>query len=135
MARVRSAGTGPEIIVRRLLHRLGVRFSLKRSTLPGSPDVVSPSRRLAVFVHGCFWHQHTCPRGSRQPATRRAYWLPKLAGNVARDRRAQRALRRLGWRVAVVWECQTRPGRQAALVARLRRLVSAGGATRGVRGR
>ena len=86
MARVRAANTRPEIAVRRLVHRLGYRFRLHRRDLPGTPDLVLPKYRAVVFVHGCFWHQHSCPRGRRQPASNRAYWGPKLA----RKRRTRR---------------------------------------------
>ncbi len=105
---VRSHDTTPERIVRSVAHALGFRFRLKRRDLPGSPDLTFPRLRAVVFVHGCYWHQHKCSRGARQPKTNRGYWLPKLKRNTARDRRAVRALRRDGWRVLVVWECQAR---------------------------
>ena len=106
MARVRAANTRPELAVRQLVHRLGYRFRLHRRDLPGTPDLVLPKYRAVVFVHGCFWHQHDCPRGRRQPASNQAYWTPKLARNVARDATAQRALHQLGWRVLTIWECE-----------------------------
>lgn len=106
MARVRAKNTHPEIAVRRLVHGLGYRFRLHRRDLPGTPDLVLPKHRAVVFVHGCFWHQHDCRRGRRQPASNRAYWGPKLARNVERDRAAESALLRLGWRVFTVWECE-----------------------------
>ena len=106
MSRVRAANTRPEIAVRRLFHRLGYRFRLHRRDLPGTPDLVLPKYRAVVFVHGCFWHQHDCRRGRRQPASNRAYWEPKLARNVERDESAKSALRRMGWRVLTIWECQ-----------------------------
>ena len=108
MARVRSSDTTPELIVRSVAHRLGYRFRLGRKDLPGSPDLTFPRLNVVIFVHGCFWHQHTCPRGSRVPKTNQAYWIPKLERNVARDRKVCRQLRRMGWHVMVVWECQTR---------------------------
>jgi DNA mismatch endonuclease (patch repair protein) len=108
MARIRSRDTKPEIAVRRLLHSLGYRFRLHRRDLPGRPDIVLPRHRLAIFVHGCFWHQHPDCRLASRPKTRQDYWGPKLAGNVSRDQIAQESLRSLGWRVAVVWECDTR---------------------------
>lgn len=108
MRGVRSHDTTPERIVRSVAHALGFRFRLMRRDLPGSPDLTFPRLRAVVFVHGCYWHQHRCPRGARQPKTNRGYWLPKLKRNVERDRCAIRALRRDGWRVLVVWECQTR---------------------------
>ena len=106
MARVKAADTRPEIAVRRLVHRLGYRFRLHRRDLPGTPDLVLPKYRAVIFVHGCFWHQHSCPRGQRQPASNQQYWGPKLAGNVARDASAASALERMGWRVLTIWECQ-----------------------------
>ena len=106
MARVKAANTRPEITVRRLVHRLGFRFRLHRRDLPGTPDLVLPKHRAVVFVHGCFWHQHSCPRGRRQPASNPSYWGPKLARNVERDASARNALERMGWRVLTIWECQ-----------------------------
>ena len=108
MARIRSVDTRPEIAVRRLLHAMGYRFRLHRRDLPGKPDIVLPRHRLAIFVHGCFWHQHAGCRLASRPKTRQDYWTPKLAGNVARDEAAQAALRKLGWRVEVIWECDAR---------------------------
>jgi DNA mismatch endonuclease (patch repair protein) len=108
MRAVRGKDTAPEMIVRRLLFALGYRYRLHVKSLPGQPDLVFPSRRKAIFVHGCFWHRHRCPRGDRMPKARREYWLRKLEGNRLRDRRHRAALARLGWRVLVVWECRTR---------------------------
>ena len=106
MARVKSGNTGPEVVVRRLVHRLGYRFRLHRRDLPGTPDLVLPRHRAVVFVHGCFWHQHHCRRGRRQPSSNQAYWGPKLARNVERDASARSALARMGWRVLTIWECE-----------------------------
>lgn len=108
MRGVRSHDTTPERIVRSIAHTLGYRFRLKRRDLPGSPDLTFPRLRAVVFVHGCYWHQHSCPHGVRQPQSNRSYWLPKLRRNVQRDKHAVRSLRQAGWRVLVVWECQTR---------------------------
>lgn len=105
---VRSRNTTPELLVRSLLHRLGCRFSLNRSDLPGKPDIVLPARGCIILVHGCFWHGHTCTRERRQPVTNSRYWRLKIEGNRRRDRLALNALRRSGWRVLVVWECETR---------------------------
>lgn len=109
MARVRSRDTSPEIAVRKALHRLGLRFRLHRRDLPGSPDIVLPKHRTAVFVHGCFWHSHEGCRRARVPATNIDYWRAKLDRNVARDTAMQATLARHGWRVMVIWECETRP--------------------------
>lgn len=106
MSRVRGRDTAPEMTVRRIAHALGLRFRLHRSDLPGTPDLVFPKWRTAVFVHGCFWHRHPgCSRAS-MPQTRIEFWRSKLARNVERDRAASAALRKAGWKVAVVWECE-----------------------------
>lgn len=107
MSRIRSKDTGPEIAVRRMAHALGYRFRLHRRDLPGSPDLVFPRLRAVVFVHGCFWHVHSCQRG-RVPKSNVSYWAAKRLRNAARDRRARAKLRRMGWRVLTVWECQLR---------------------------
>jgi DNA mismatch endonuclease (patch repair protein) len=108
MQAVKGQNTTPERVVRSILHRLGCRFALDRTDLPGKPDVVMPARRCIVLVHGCFWHGHDCTRGRRRPVTNALYWRTKIRRNRARDQRALEALRRAGWRVLVVWECQTR---------------------------
>src|SRR6266545_2111703 len=99
MARVRTRDTGPEIAVRKLLHSMGYRFRLAPHELPGKPDIVLPRYKAAIFVHGCFWHGHTgCARGAR-PSSNAEFWNQKIDGNIRRDRKVQRALRLLGWRV------------------------------------
>ena len=105
MRAVKGRDTKPEIRVRSLLHRLGYRFRLHRKGLPGSPDIVLPSRKVAVFVHGCFWHGHGCARSLRQPKTNADYWSAKLARNRARDAENLAALAALGWRAVTLWEC------------------------------
>jgi DNA mismatch endonuclease (patch repair protein) len=107
MRRVRQRGTEPELVVRRLLHAMGYRYRLNRHDLPGRPDIVLPARRVAIFIHGCFWHRH--PRCSRTttPKTNTDYWLPKLAENEARDAKVIAGLKAAGWRVRVIWECET----------------------------
>lgn len=106
MRRVKGAGTTPELAVRRLIWRLGGRYRLNRKDLPGKPDIVLSGRRLAIFVHGCFWHGHDCVRGARVPQANRDYWLAKIGRNRERDSAARAALADLGWRVEVVWECE-----------------------------
>ena len=106
MSRIRGRNTVPEKRVRSLLHRHGLRFTLRRKDLPGKPDIVLPARRAVVFVHGCFWHQHEGCRNAAMPSTRRPFWEAKLKGNVARDGRISEELRSLGWRVMTVWECE-----------------------------
>ncbi len=111
MSRVKGKDTSPERVVRSFVHRLGYRFRLHARDLPGKPDIVLPRHRKIVFVHGCFWHGHKrCPRSGR-PATNKAFWKKKLDGNMERDERDQRRLRRMGFRVLVVWECQVKSGR------------------------
>jgi DNA mismatch endonuclease (patch repair protein) len=117
MARIKKRDTNPEILVRRCAHRLGYRFRLHRSNLPGTPDIVFPALRKIILVHGCFWHQHPCPLGSKKPRIRLEYWEPKLARNIARDRLIQSKLQCLGWSVLVIWECETRD--QTSLSVRL----------------
>ncbi len=106
MARVRSKNTVPELAVRSLLHRLGYRFRLHRADLPGKPDVTLPARKTVIFVHGCFWHQHNACRLADRPVSNREYWDAKLDRNVARDAANKSKLRKLGWKVIIVWECQ-----------------------------
>lgn len=108
MSRIRSKDTKPEMTVRRLLHGLGYRYVLHDARLPGKPDLVFPSRRKVVFVHGCFWHGHNCGRGFR-PAKNADFWATKIDGNKARDRRNVRAIRAQGWGVLTVWECAAQP--------------------------
>lgn len=107
MSRVGSKNTAPEIIVRRLAHGMGLRFRLHVTGLPGKPDLVFPKHKAVVFVHGCFWHQHKNCRYSKCPKTRSAYWQAKFDANIARDARNLRRLRKLGWRVLVIWQCKT----------------------------
>ena len=118
MRSVKGRDTGPELAVRRLIFSLGGRYRLSPPNLPGRPDIVLARRRLAIFVHGCFWHGHDCPRGARTPKANRDYWQAKIARNRARDATAASALAGLGWRVETVWECELRDAE--ALAARAR---------------
>jgi DNA mismatch endonuclease (patch repair protein) len=120
MSAIRSKNTAPEIIVRRMIHQMGYRFRLHVRNLPGRPDIVLPRHKKIVEVRGCFWHAHHCGRFS-MPSTRRKYWGPKLRRNKERDRANVRKLRRLGWRVLVVWECSVRADK--ALRRRLARFL------------
>lgn len=108
MAGIKGKGTKPEILVRRALFAEGLRFRLHRGDLPGAPDIVLPGRRVAIFVHGCFWHRHAGCRLAKLPSSNADFWRNKLDGNVKRDERAVVALQAAGWRVLVVWECATR---------------------------
>ena len=104
---MRQHGTAAELTVRRFLHHLGVRYRIHNRDLPGSPDIANRSRKWAVFVHGCFWHRHRgCPRATT-PTRNRQFWLDKFENNLRRDERVQRALRKLGWCVIVIWECES----------------------------
>jgi DNA mismatch endonuclease (patch repair protein) len=123
MSAIRNRNTRPELIVRSMVHRMGYRFRLHRRDLPGHPDLVFPARRKIIFVHGCFWHLHTCRYGKVVPATNDSFWAVKRAGNRTRDRRNLRSLRKAGWDVAVVWECQTREPER--LAGQLRRFLDA----------
>ena len=105
MAAIRGKNTAPEMLIRSILHRLGYRFRLHRRDLPGTPDIVFPARKGVMFVHGCFWHGHKCPRGV-VPSSNVDFWQTKIAKNRERDRRAQRQLRREGWKVLIIWECE-----------------------------
>lgn len=121
MRRVKGRDTTPERTVRRLLTGLGARYRLHRKDLPGNPDIVMPGRKLAVFVHGCFWHGHDCARGARVPKQNRDYWTAKVARNVARDERTREALTGAGWRVETIWECELKD--EAAVSARLKAVL------------
>ncbi len=118
MRAVKSRDTGPELIVRRLAHGMGYRYQLHRKDLPGKPDLVFPARRKVIFVHGCFWHQHHCPRGAKSPKSNRDYWVPKLLRNKQRDAEHEIGLREMDWSALVIWECETRD--QDALRAGIR---------------
>lgn len=110
MRRIRSKDTQPELAVRKLVHRLGYRFRLHAKSLPGNPDLVFPSRRKIILVHGCFWHQHASPscKITRQPKSNLQFWEPKLRRTIDRDATNHKALLREGWRVLTVWECEVR---------------------------
>src|SRR5262245_37583491 len=122
MSRIRGRDTQPEVAVRSMLHGLGFRFRLHRKDLPGRPDIVLARHRAVMFVHGCFWHRHAQCRFAYSPKSNIAFWSHKFRTNVVRDRRNRRRLRKLGWRVLVIWECEVvdRP----ALTKRLRRALS-----------
>jgi len=108
MQRIRSKNTKPEMRVRKLVHRLGYRFRLHSAKLPGRPDLVFAARRKVIFVHGCYWHMHLCRFGRVVPATNAEFWQKKRSGNVTRDRVVRGELRKAGWTMLVIWECQVR---------------------------
>ena len=107
MSRIKSKDTQPELAVRSLLHRMGYRFRLHRTDLPGRPDIVLPRHRKAILVHGCFWHGHDCRLGSK-PKSNQGYWGPKIATNRSRDERNLEKLKDMGWSILVLWECDIR---------------------------
>lgn len=108
MRAVKSKDTRPELALRSLVHRMGYRYRLHRKDLPGTPDLVFPSKRKVIFLHGCFWHGHTCKRGARIPKSNREYWLHKIKKNKARDETNITKLIEAGWKVLIVWECELR---------------------------
>jgi DNA mismatch endonuclease, patch repair protein len=119
MASVPSRNTKPELIVRRALHVSGLRYRLHDSRLPGKPDIVFGSRKLVIFVHGCFWHRCPhCENGAKSVASNESYWLPKLRRNAERDKEVRARLRALGWEVRVIWECQAKNARKLSRIVR-----------------
>jgi DNA mismatch endonuclease, patch repair protein len=108
MSRIRNRNTRPEMKVRSLVHQMGYRYRLHRKDLPGKPDLVFPGRRKIIFIHGCFFHMHSCRYGTVVPKTNAEFWRKKRLSNVERDARNIKALEEDGWKVLVVWECQTR---------------------------
>jgi DNA mismatch endonuclease (patch repair protein) len=133
MSRIGRRDTGPEIVVRRICTAHGARYRLHRKDLPGTPDLVFASRGLILFVHGCFWHRHASCRLATTPKTHPAFWREKFQRNRRRDRAVATKLRKAGWRVEVVWECETRDA--SGLDRRLAKLLAAMPACRGRRSR
>ena len=118
MALVKSRNTKPELKVRSALHGAGLRYVLHNKQLPGSPDLVFPSRKIVLFVHGCFWHRHENCTAARLPKTRQEFWLPKLNGNAARDKKQASQLKKMGWKVLVIWECEIKEPKKLQALAR-----------------
>ena len=121
MSGIRGKNTSPELTVRKALHAAGLRFRIHAKHIPGRPDIVLPRFKTAVLVHGCFWHRHPRCKFAYTPRSNISFWKEKFASNVARDRRAIRALRREGWNVFVVWECEIAEQSLARLISRIRR--------------
>lgn len=121
MGRIRCRNTKPEMRVRRMVHGLGYRYRLHQRNLPGTPDLVFPGQKKAIFVHGCFWHQHTCPRGVR-PDTNREFWENKLDQNIQRDLKNIHLLKKQGWSVLILWECEIK--KTEALALRINEFLS-----------
>ena len=122
MQNVRTKNTAPEIKLRSLLHKNGFRFRVNRKDLPGKPDIVLPKYRAVIFVHGCFWHGHDCPRGQR-PQTNADFWNQKIDRNVIRDKSDVSLLESLGWRVLIVWECEIKKKNEAVLLSRVKEFL------------
>ena len=118
MSGIKGRNTKPELIVRSVAHRLGLRFRLHRADLPGRPDIVFPRHQVVVLVHGCFWHRHDCGLAAN-PKTRPEFWEAKFQANVRRDALTKQRLEEAGWQVIVIWECETRD--EAGLAKRLRK--------------
>jgi len=122
MSRIRGKNTVPEVLVRSLLHRMGYRFRLHVAKLPGKPDIALAKHKTVIFVHGCYWHRHQGCKYAYTPKSRRRFWQQKFESNIARDEVVRKQLRALGWRVVVVWECETR--NMGRLRRRLKRLMT-----------
>jgi DNA mismatch endonuclease (patch repair protein) len=122
MRAVKGRDTTPELVIRKLLRPLAPGYRLHRADVPGKPDIVYLGRKAAIFVHGCFWHGHDCPRGARMPKANADYWAAKIGRNRARDARVRRELAETGWRSLVVWECELRDER--ALAGRLKAFLA-----------
>lgn len=118
MGRIRSKHTTPEIKVRSLLHSMGYRFRLHSKDLPGKPDIVMPRHKIVVFCHGCFWHQHPKCKRASTPKSNIDYWKPKLQGNVLRFEENKKKMQDLGWKVVVIWECETKSGEKLRKIIR-----------------
>jgi DNA mismatch endonuclease (patch repair protein) len=131
MARIKSKDTQPELRVRRLAHALGYRYRVHRRDLPGCPDLVFPSRRKVIFVHGCFWHGHKGCKVANKPKSRTDFWLAKFDRNRTRDAKNLKALSSSGWRVFTVWECETK--NTELLASRLVRFLGQAKRTEAVR--
>ncbi|MGD0382269.1 MAG: DNA mismatch endonuclease Vsr [Thermoguttaceae bacterium] len=123
MRAVHGTDTKPEMIVRRLVHALGYRYRLHVRSLPGTPDIVFPCRKSVIFVHGCFWHRHSCSDGQSMPRTRRRYWNKKFETNKMRDLKHKRQLRKTRWKILIVWECQTKARNVNKLEERLKKFL------------
>lgn len=123
MSLIRSKDTAPELAIRRALHALGLRYRLGNKHLPGKPDIVFPRQKVAIFVHGCFWHRHENCKVANMPKSNTAFWKEKFDGNVARDQHSRAKLEAMGWRVETVWECELGPKEVADVASRLRGII------------
>jgi DNA mismatch endonuclease (patch repair protein) len=108
MSKVRHKNTGPELIVRKALRSLGIRYSLHSHKLPGTPDIVIRSKRISFFIHGCFWHRHVRCKYATTPKSNQSFWINKFSANIDRDKRVAKQLKKLGWSIITIWQCQTK---------------------------
>jgi DNA mismatch endonuclease (patch repair protein) len=115
MSRIRAKNTKPEMVVRRFLHAQGFRYKLHDKTLPGKPDIVLPKYKIVIFIHGCFWHGHDNCKYFVVPKTRTEWWLNKINSNIANDEKAIKALKKEGWKIIILWECDLKPAKSARL--------------------
>lgn len=129
MSAISSKRTGPELLLRALLRSVPYNYETNVPSLPGKPDLVFKKRKKIIFVHGCFWHRHNCPAGRSVPSTRTKFWTDKLANNKSRDRRQIARLRRMGWDVMIVWQCQLKGRKTRTLLARILKLLKRRGAS------
>ena len=123
MSLIRGKDTKPELIVRRLVYSMGYRYRLHVRSLPGNPDLVFLNRRKVIFVHGCFWHRHNCKRGQSMPASNKTAWQEKFTRNLERDRQQRTALKKDGWGVLVIWECETESRKMEFLAERIQKFL------------
>jgi len=127
MSRIRGKNTQPERIVKSILRKNGIRFSANKKSLPGTPDIVLPAQKLILFINGCFWHGHSRCKIFRMPKSRKAFWKKKIESNRERDRKCIRQLRRLGWSVMTIWECQLRRNSMKVMDRVFSKIMSKGG--------
>jgi DNA mismatch endonuclease (patch repair protein) len=119
MSMIKGKDTKPEMLVRRFLHAHGYRYKLHAKKLPGRPDIVLPQYKTVIFINGCFWHGHKNCKYFVVPKTRTEFWLNKINGNIANDKRKKAALKKLGWKIITLWECQLKPARVEATLNKL----------------
>lgn len=124
MAAIRAKNTKPELVVRSLLHREGYRFRLHREDLPGKPDIVLPKYNTVILVHGCFWHHHSRCKYAANPKSNQRFWKKKLESNVNRDRRHRKELKKMGYRVIIVWECETKRQQTDRIYQKIRKALN-----------
>ena len=123
MSRIKGVNTKPEIIVRKICFGLGYRYRLYYAKLPGKPDLVFPKHKKIIFVHGCFWHWHNCNSGKNRPEKNKEYWIKKLDGNIERDKKNIMQLKDMGWKITIIWECETKKTNREKLVKKIQKYL------------